>query len=172
MLRWASSLANCIELSSPLFSLTTAEKFLDHAAAYVANATTSKALFQKIFEPALNHLLKTLNEKVTEMLTSHQKSHSITYNHYSTETLQKLRNERNQNEYSKIIIQFFDVSFLERFHYCGGKDDLYQLVTALVQRTEPDMNRFACSEALNCMEAYYKVGLPFLFYPYFRYLLC
>jgi len=144
-----------------------AKEFLGHAAAYVADATTSKALFQKIFEPALNQLLENLNEKTTELLTPHQKSHPITYNHYFTETLQKLRNERNQNEYSKIVKQFFGVSSLETSHYCRSNHDLYQLVTALVQRTEPDMNRFACSEALDCMEAYYKVDLPFLSCPYF-----
>ncbi|KAI9778547.1 MAG: hypothetical protein M1816_004023 [Peltula sp. TS41687] len=136
-----------------------AKEFLGHAAAYVADATTSKPLFQNIFEPALNQLLETLNEKTTELLTPHQKSHPITYNHYFTETLQKLRNERNQNEYSKIIKQFFGVSSLETSHHCGRNHDLCQLVTALVQRTEPDMNRFACSEALDCMEAYYKVAL-------------
>jgi len=111
--------------------------------------------------------LENLNEKTTELLTPHQKSHPITYNHYFTETLQKLRNERNQNEYSKIVKQFFGVSSLETSHYCRSNHDLYQLVTALVQRTEPDMSRFACSEALDCMEAYYKVDLPFLSCPYF-----
>ncbi|KAI9705616.1 MAG: hypothetical protein M1836_006372 [Candelina mexicana] len=136
-----------------------AKEFLGHAAAYVADATTSKALIQKIFEPALNHLMEILNEKTTELLTPHQRSHPITYNHYFTETLQKLRNERNQKEYSKIIKQFFGVSSLEKSHYCGRSHDLCQLVTALVQRTEPDMNRFACSEALDCMEAYYKAAL-------------
>ena len=49
-----------------------AKKFLCHVAAYVADATTSKALSQMIFEPALNQLLGTLNEKTTELLTPHQ----------------------------------------------------------------------------------------------------
>ena len=71
----------------------TAKDFLSHAAAYVADATTSKALFQKIFEPALNQLLGTLDEKTTELLTPHQRSHPITYNHYFTETPQKLLKE-------------------------------------------------------------------------------
>lgn len=149
-----------------------AKEFLGHAAAYVADATTSKALFQKIFEPALNQLLGTLDEKTTELLTPHQRSHPITYNHYFTETLQKLRNERNQDEYSKIVKRFFGVSSLETPHYCGRNHDLCQLVADLVQCTEPDMNRFACSEALDCMEAYYKVGAPFLSCPYFHYLPC
>ena len=148
------------------------KEFLALAAAYVADVTTSKALFQKIFEPALNQLLETLHEKTTELLTPHQKSHPITYNHYFTDTLQKLRNERNQNEYSKIIKQFFGVSSLETGYYCNRTHDLRQLVTTLEQRTEPDMNRFACSEALDCMEAYYKVNSSFLSCPYFHYLPC
>lgn len=142
-----------------------AKEFLSHVAAYVADATTSKTLFQKIFEPALENLLENLNEKTTELLIPHQKSHPITYNHYFTETLQKLRNERSKDEYSKIVQQFFGVSSLERSHYCGRQHDLSQLVIALVQRTEPDMNRFACSEALDCMEAYYKVEFPHLSCP-------
>ena len=149
-----------------------AKEFLGHAAAYVADATTSKALFQKIFEPALNQLLGTLNEKTTELLTPHQRSHPITYNHYFTETLQKLRNERNHDEYSEIVKRFFGVSSLETPYYGGRNHDLCQLVSDLVQYAEPDMNRFACSEALDCMEAYYKVRAPFLSYPYFHYLPC
>ena len=139
--------------------------FLGHAAAYVADATTSKALFQEIFDPALNHLLEILKEKTTELLTPHQRSHPITYNSYFSETLQKLRNECHQDEYSNIIKQFFDVSSLETHHHCGRHHDLNQLVTALRQRIEPDMSRFACSEALECMEAYYKVDLLFYFCP-------
>ena len=137
-----------------------AKEFLSHVAAYVADVATSKAIFQTIFEPALDQLLETLNEKTTELLTPHQRSHPITYNHYFTENLQKLRNERNQKEYSKIVKSFFGVSSIEVTHYCGGSHNLCELVTALVQRTEPDMNRFACSEALDCMEAYYKVEPP------------
>ena len=140
-----------------------AKNFLDHAVDFVADATTSKVLFQRIFEPALNRLLKTLNEKTTELLKPHQKSHPITYNHYFTQNLQKLRNERNRNEYSGIIKQFFNISSLDTPHYCNRSHDLSQILIALLQRTEPDMNRFACSEALDCMEAYYKVN-P-LFYP-------
>lgn len=134
--------------------------FLSHTVTYVADAATSKALFQKIFEPALTQLKKTLNEKTTELLVPHQKSHPITYNHYFTETLQKVRNERSKNEYTEILINFFGVSSIETPIYTDQHKDLRQLLTALLQRTEPDMNRFACSEALDCMEAYYKVACP------------
>jgi hypothetical protein len=135
-----------------------AKGFLSLAVIYVADAATSKSLFQKIFEPALTKLKNTLNEKTTELLVPHQKSHPITYNHYFTETLQKIRNERNKKEYTKILTNFFGVSSLEQSIHTSQYKDLRLLLTALLQRTEPDMNRFACSEALDCMEAYYKVA--------------
>ena len=149
-----------------------AKEFLGHVAAYIADATTSKALFQEIFKPALNHLLESLNEKTTELLMPHQKSHPITYNHFFTDTLQKLHNQRSQSGISEIIEQFFGVSSLERSHYCGRNHDLNQLVTTLIQHTERDIKHFTSSEVLDCMEAYYEVGLPFLSYLCLRCLSC
>ncbi len=35
-----------------------------------------------------------------------------------------------------------------------------QLLDVLNQRTKADTNRYARSEAVNCMEAYYKGGYP------------
>lgn len=134
-----------------------AKEFLSFITTYVADAATSEALFQKIFEPALNQLLGILNAKTTELLTPHQKSHPITYNQYFTEALQKVRSERSMDEYTRIVKDFFGVSSLEPV-YLSQHYDLHRLVANLVQRTEPDMNRFACSEALDCMEAYYKVN--------------
>jgi len=153
------------EQSSPWEALTrsqiknvwnAAKEFLGLTTTYVADEATSEALIQKILEPALDQILETLNEKTTELLTPHQKSHPITYNHYFTESLQKVRNEGSKNEYTRILQAFFGVSSLDSVHFSGYRD-LRPLVASLGQRTEPDMNRFACSEALDCMEAYYKV---------------
>lgn len=144
-----------------------AKEFLSLAATYIADVTTSRALFQKIFEPALDQLLGILSVKTAELLTPHQKSHPITYNNYFTDTLQKVRSERSKNEFSRIVKNFFGVSSLEpSFYPSHHQKDLGQLVTALMQSTEQDSNRFACSEALDCMEAYYKVA--YLSYVLFR----
>ena len=138
-----------------------AREFLGHVAAYVADGTTSKALFQEIFEPALSQILESLNEKTTELLLPHQKSHPITYSPDFTKRLLKLHKERSQNDFSSTVEDFFGVPSIENSHHLEGNYDLSQLVTSLMRRTEADMNRFACSEALDCMEAYYKVGRPF-----------
>ena len=81
--------------------------FLRHAAIHVADTTTSQALYQNIFEPTLKQLLESVKDKTTELLQPHQKSHPITYNHYFTENLQKLREKRNHDEYSQVIKHFF-----------------------------------------------------------------
>jgi hypothetical protein len=155
-----------LEQSSPWEALTrghikkvwmAVKEFLSLASTYVADAATSETLFQKIFEPALNDLLGTLNTKSTELLTPHQKGHPITYNHYFTEALQNIRNERNKDEYGRIVKDFFGVASLDSANLSYQYKDFRPLVAALVQRAEPDMNRFACSEALDCMVAYYKV---------------
>ena len=141
-------------------------EFLTHVAAYIADTTTYKAISQKIFEPALDQLLKTLHDKTTELLLPHQKSHPITYNHYLTETYQRLRSERQMTEYTEIVRNFFNASSSDIHHCCGGNAyDIRGLVNSLVQRTELDMNRLACSEALDYMDAYYKVNSPFLTCP-------
>ena len=133
-----------------------AKEFLSLALTYVADAATSKALLQNVFEPSLNQLLRVLEDKTKELLKPHQSGHPITYNHYFTKNLQKVRNEWSRDEYIRIIQDFFRVSSLDSVDI-GGYMDLRPLVTALSQRREPDMNRLACSEALDCMEAYYKV---------------
>lgn len=134
-----------------------AKGFLDLTVASIADPATSKALLRETFEPALSQLLGGLNAKIKELLTPHQTGHPITYNHYFTETLQKVRNERNKEEYGRVLKNFFRESSLGVTYIDSQQVDLQALLNALMQRTEPDMNRFACSEALDCMEAYYKV---------------
>ncbi|KAB8298094.1 hypothetical protein EYC80_001856 [Monilinia laxa] len=75
------------------------------------------------------------------------------------ENLQKARNQRSRDACTQIVKYFFGVSTLEAPVYLSDAMDLNKLVTALVDRTEPDMNHFACSEAMDCMQAYCKVAL-------------
>ena len=105
--------------------------------------------------------------KTSELLKPHQTGCPITFNHYFTEALQKIRNERDQNTYTTIIKSFYGVSSLNAA-YLSQQRDLRILVIALVENREPNMHRFACSEALDCMEAYCKVAYlcSAVFFPY------
>lgn len=130
--------------------------FLRLTVASISDSTTSNALFQKIFEPALDELWGVLGAKTSEMLKPHQDGHPITYNHYFTETLQAVRNGRRRAKYSQVLRDFFGADSLKPTVF-NRSINLDQLLINLTQDTEPDMKRFACSEALDCMQAYYKV---------------
>ena len=136
-----------------------AKDFISLITAYAADPATSKALFQKVFEPALSQLMESLKAKTTELLKPHKTSHPITYNHYFTEALQKVHiRKRDEDEYMRIVRNFLGLSSYDSLESVASYyRDFRPLVAALVDRPKPDVYRFACSEALDYMEAYYKV---------------
>jgi hypothetical protein len=139
-----------------------AKDFLGLVVAHVADAATSRALMRKIVEPELETILVTLKASSAELLKPHQEGHPITYNHYFTENLQKLRYDRMHDQFATVVKKFFSTSSLESVSNFHGDRDLRPLLDSLLKLTEPDMNCLAASEALDCLESYYKVSyLPF-----------
>lgn len=129
---------------------------------HVADEATSTVLLRTIFYPALDEVLDSLHTGISELLKSHQNGHPITYNHYFTENLQKARNQRSRDACTQVVKSFFGVSTLKRPVTLDYAIDLSELVAALADFTESYMDRFACSEAMDCMQAYYKVYLSHL----------
>jgi GTP-binding protein EngB required for normal cell division len=146
-----------------------ARTFLKSAVTHVADAATSKSLYQNVFVKAIDEILGALQVKANELIGPHQNGHPITYNHYFTETLQKVRSSRRVNEYSEVVGKFFGQSDITEVEQIRGHFTLSKLVTALVGKTEPDMSKFASSEALDCMEAYYKVHCLFYAFSFHSY---
>lgn len=136
-------------------------EFLKLAVSHVADETTSIALFDDIVAPALDDQHEVLDQKSRELLMPHQKGHPITYNHYFTETLQKIRAERHKDELREILERHFGVDTLEEPCDVKKSINLRGLLDSLLQSTEPDMARFASAEAMDCMLSYYKVPLAF-----------
>lgn len=136
-------------------------EFLKQVVAHVADAATSSAINRWIIQPAMDAMLAALDAKTDEILEPHQKSHPITYNHYFTDTIQKFRRERDQSRTAKIITEFFGIADPPQNPgtlSISGRYDIGNLITLLTQTgAEPDMQRFAASEVLDCMDAYYKV---------------
>ncbi|RYO91894.1 hypothetical protein DL764_008220 [Monosporascus ibericus] len=97
--------------------------------------------------------------KTTELLVPHQTGHPITYNHYFTETLQKVRLERKGKRPEEILRKFSGVGALTSQHQLSGYHNLSQLADSLGRSTEPDTDRFCTIDAVDCLEAYYKVAL-------------
>ncbi|KAJ0117159.1 Interferon-induced GTP-binding protein Mx [Diaporthe amygdali] len=139
-----------------------ARELLSIVCTHIADDTTSSFLIREIVDPALESIMKILQSKADELLQPHKNGHPITYNHYFTETLQKVRDERRMADVRKALAQWLDKDEDELdTSSCNlrGSYNLRGLMEALASRSEPDMDRFAASEALDCMEAYYKVAL-------------
>ncbi|EOA85870.1 uncharacterized protein SETTUDRAFT_151664 [Exserohilum turcica Et28A] len=139
--------------------VTAVRTFLRHLTSHVSDASTCGALFQTLVDPALERISKNVKSKTTDLLASHQRGHPITYNHYFTETVQQVRKERMTAELTNVIQDVFSVSSL----YPSGQSryvemDYRPLLNALITHGNPDLNQYACSEALDCMQAYYKVA--------------
>ncbi len=107
----------------------------------------------------MKDILKEMSDKTSELLNPHQNGHPITYNHYFTETLQKVRRERSKEERKGVLRRFFQVDSLQSCYLSDDKlYNLENLADLLAETGEPDMKRFAASEAMDCLDAYYKVG--------------
>ena len=104
-----------------------------------------------------------MTAKLIELLIPHQKGHLITYNHYFTETIQNMREKRLEAEVARRLSQLFgnrDLTTIEELP--SKKIKTSSLISALTSRNEADMDRYASSEVLDCMQAYYKVRLRLL----------
>ncbi|KAK3352495.1 P-loop containing nucleoside triphosphate hydrolase protein [Lasiosphaeria hispida] len=137
-----------------------ARRFLDLVVAHIADQSTAKSLQREICDPTLRNIRKGLDEKADEFLKPHREGHPITYNHYFTETLQSARREKVKEVISEVLVDFFGVVIGAQSCVDGiyDFDDLLSSLTACHDR-EPDMDKFAAEEALDCMTAYYKVAL-------------
>jgi hypothetical protein len=133
-------------------------RFLQHLVSHIADTSTSGALFQRLVEPALENIIKDAQRKTADLLAPHQQGHPITYNHYFTETVQQVKKDRSRAELTRIIKDVFNVASLRPSSPSQYVQmDYRPLLDALMEHNNPDMNRYACSEALDCMQAYYKV---------------
>lgn len=133
--------------------------FLGLTVAYLTDEVTSEAVLRDLVDPLIDGKTKLLDHKLDEILATHQKGHPITYNNYFTETVQKIREERLERDIETQLL-----TFLGPLGHDVGKEEINiknikksSLVSALSSREGKDMDDYACSQILDCMEAYYKV---------------
>jgi len=135
-----------------------ARAFLELTASHLTDDATSEALLREIVDPLMDEKLRRLDQKLDELLEPHRRGHPITYNHYFTETIQNVRQKRLEKEIARRLNTFLgqkENATTEQINVKNVKTS--NLVSALSSRNEADMDRYACSEILDCMEAYYKV---------------
>ena len=131
---------------------------LNHLVTHVADSTTVKSILAGVFEPHLDSLLTSLREKLSGLLKPHQSGHPITYNHYFTETLQSIRKEREKSRLFALVQEEFGMVSLVSETKVSRTIDFEQFLERLLGPREPDMDYFAASDALDCLNTYYKVG--------------
>ena len=132
---------------------------LEMAIAAAADVKTSEGLLHELLYPALGQYSTALQEKATEVLRPHRQGHPITYNHYFTETVHKVRETRERKRQARQLNVFFKrQQDTPEGLISAGAFNTRDLLNALTQPAEADMDRHACSDAVDCMEAYYKVS--------------
>jgi hypothetical protein len=125
---------------------------------HITDDRTRAELHREIIDPALEDFSKALTAKVSELMKPYQKGHPITYNHYYTDAVQKAREEHERNELQRRLNVFFKLRPETAATQISQRSfNTAELLNALTQSTEQDVELYACSEAIYCMEAYYKV---------------
>jgi hypothetical protein len=133
---------------------TTLNLILEHT----ADPQTSEGLLRHIINPEIEPLKEGLERRAKELLEPHQRGHPITYNHYLTDNIQKSRQKEREKVVTEKVHGFFGTN-KDSPIWRNGSFDVNKLLTALhAVATEAEMDRHACSEAIDCMQAYYKVS--------------
>lgn len=137
-----------------------ARRFLHLVCAHTADETACRLLLQEIVNPAMDRIVASLHSKADELSLPHTNGHPTTYNHYFMETLQRARDERGLSEARSVVARWLGEEKHGLQGYCDldGTFSTGGLDQDLTACTEPDMDRLAASEALDCMMACYKVG--------------
>jgi hypothetical protein len=135
-----------------------AKKFIRLIAAHIADPSAAKYLYAQVFEPALEDILVSMKAKLREVLEPQRHKHPITYNHYFSDTLQKVRLERNKDHVAKTLTVHLGTSAGQDNVYISRNINMSQLMKDLILSNGHDMERFAAHEALDCMQVYYKVS--------------
>ena len=130
--------------------------FLERLLLVLTNEETFEALFTHWIDHNLSARLSRANERLDRLLTDRGR-HAITYNHYYTEALQSLREEREM----KFLVDKIQAFMGSSSESAAGFKDVWKvtkLARSLATQHEGDMDDFACSELLDSLRAFYKVS--------------
>ncbi|KAI2471102.1 P-loop containing nucleoside triphosphate hydrolase protein [Annulohypoxylon bovei var. microspora] len=122
------------------------------ALTYVVDEDTKAKLWKELINDALDRFNRQLQSKVNEVLRPHEDRHPITYNHYLTENVQKTRTSRIRARLERALKEPGVLAKMSPLTINGFLD-------ALIDHTEADMETASSSDAIDWMEAYYKVAL-------------
>lgn len=154
---WESIVTGCIDAL-----LEDVQKTIVPILRHVLDEKSLNGLMEHVLDPALDDMENSLREKTRELLKPQQSGHPITYNHYFTDGVQKARGDHLRRSITEKLMDFFADQYpgrestTQRFTF-----KMDELIEAVGTETEASMERFAASEAVDCMQAYYKVTWTF-----------
>ncbi|KAK0736173.1 P-loop containing nucleoside triphosphate hydrolase protein [Apiosordaria backusii] len=141
-------------------------RFLELVIAHIADESTAVAMHREVIKPAMKQVLEDMRTKTTELLIPHQNAHPITYNDAFLEVLEQVRIERREKEFSEIIKQALGID--KTFSLTSSRSwilnrqggyDLGKLAKDLAGAEGMGMKRLAATDAMDCLNSYYKVAL-------------
>lgn len=122
---------------------------LEHA----TDETTRTRLSQRVIGPSLDKLCGSLDEMIQRLLLQHQKRHPITYNRRLVESVQQAKQALAEEVFHQKIAQAVDTK-----GETVSKNTLEWLVKLQINIEPKSLERFAASEAIGIMRAYYKAS--------------
>lgn len=152
---WESIVAECIDEL-----LKDIQKAIMPIIHDILDEKSITGLLEHILNPGLDKIEESLRVKTKELLNPQQSGHPITYNHDFTATVQRAQQKHYQKSIREKLKGFFGNSYPK--YQSAERSFTFSmdgLIDALGAQTEGDMERFACSEAVDCMQAYYEVHL-------------
>ncbi|KAI1076934.1 dynamin family protein [Whalleya microplaca] len=126
-----------------------AKAFLKSIIEHVAHPSIKNALFQRVFEPALNNLLTVVNTKTTELLGSHRQIHPITYDQQYSEAIRSISDNQRKDRTEEDV---------ERVAACKALDCMHAYYGV-------SMKRFVDDVAVEVIERELLSVLPEIFSP-------
>lgn len=123
---------------------------------HIAADETADGIFH-VISSGIDALKDDLDRKITELLEPHHNGHPITYNHYLTETVQKVQADRRKRNFEKVLRELLGD---DAFDDDGSRHRISpsELLSLLEQQTDVDMELYASELAVDYMQAYYKVS--------------
>lgn len=137
--------------------LATVKFCIESAISHTADEITKDGLLREIIDPAMADHTDRLEKRIAEIMRPHLTGHPITYNQYFTDTIQKARQEHFRKDQAAHLNDFFGLAPEKADGWVNKEFSMRKLLEALPQRDQENMDEFACSEATDCMLAYYNV---------------
>jgi GTPase SAR1 family protein len=102
-----------------------------------------------------------------DLIMEDNKTFPINYNHYYTDTVRKRREERTKKLVTQSLESGVQHTTLPGYHptHTSASIDIGTVVANITKRSDPNMEKFSCEEALDCLFAIYKVSSLILLHP-------